>query len=172
MNFLKRVIFKILKMFGYQDYCADKNTTIGWHTYIGQGTHITKTKIGNYCSIGTNVLIGPGDHDFSKVSTSMEFCDEDAYENLTQNDCEIGHDVWIGANAIILRGVTVGTGAVVGASAVVTKSVPPYAVVAGVPAKIIKYRFSEARIAELLESKWFMQQKEAAKSTVIRLGNG
>ena len=67
----------------------------------------------------------------------------------------IGHDVWIGYGAIIMDGVTVGTGAIVGAAAVVTKDVPPYAIVAGVPARIIRYRFDENTIKRLLESRWW-----------------
>lgn len=67
----------------------------------------------------------------------------------------IGNDVWIGAGAIILKGVTVGDGAVVGAGSVVTKDVPPYAVVGGIPAKLIRYRFDEQTIARLLASRWW-----------------
>ena len=67
----------------------------------------------------------------------------------------IGHDVWIGYGAIIMDGVTIGTGAVVAAAAVVTKDVPPYAIVAGVPARIIRYRFDDDTIRRLLESRWW-----------------
>lgn len=67
----------------------------------------------------------------------------------------IGNDVWIGDRVFVKNGIKIGTGAVIGAGAVVTKDVPPYAVVAGVPAKVIKYRFSEAVIEKLLASKWW-----------------
>lgn len=67
----------------------------------------------------------------------------------------IGNDVWIGTNAIILKGVNVGTGAVIGAGTIVTKDVPPYSVVVGVPGKVIKYRFDSSTIDKLLSSKWW-----------------
>ena len=71
----------------------------------------------------------------------------------------IGNDVWIGLNATILDGVTIGDGAIVAAGAVVTKDVPPYAVVAGVPAKIIKYRFTESQIDFLLKFRWWEKDR-------------
>ena len=69
--------------------------------------------------------------------------------------CHIGNDVWIGRNAVIKDGVTVGDGAIIGTSAVVTKDVPPYAIVVGVPARIIRYRFSPEIIEALLELRWW-----------------
>ena len=80
----------------------------------------------------------------------------------------IGNDVWIGKRAIIKAGVKIGDGAVVGAGAVVTKDVPPYAIVAGVPAKIIKYRFDEDTIAQLLKTKWWNLSDEELEK---RAGN-
>lgn len=171
MNIIVKALMKICRLLGYKNYCLDKNSSMGIHTYIGKGTCVTKTKIGNYCSIGTDVLIGPGEHDFSKITTSMEFCAIDPYESLTQSSCEIEHDVWIGSNAVILRGVTIGTGAVVGAHAVVTKSIPPYAIAVGIPAKVIKYRFSENKIVKLLASNWFLKNKEEAALLIKRLEN-
>ncbi|WP_234463862.1 CatB-related O-acetyltransferase [Paracoccus caeni] len=73
----------------------------------------------------------------------------------------IGHDVWIGANAVITRGVKVGTGAVIGAGAIVTKDVPPYAIVGGVPAKLLRMRFDEETVAKLLASEWWDLPLEA-----------
>ena len=77
----------------------------------------------------------------------------DAWDN--KGDIIIGNDVWIGYEAVILSGITIGDGAMIGTRAVVTKDVPPYAIVAGNPAKIIKYRFDDKRIKELLEEKWW-----------------
>jgi acetyltransferase-like isoleucine patch superfamily enzyme len=78
------------------------------------------------------------------------------YVDLERGECIIGSDVWIGANVVVLRGVHVGDGAVLAAGAVVNKDVPPYAIVGGVPARIINYRFSEDIIHTIQESKWFL----------------
>ncbi len=79
------------------------------------------------------------------------------------NPPTIGNDVWIGSNATILQGVNIGNGAVIAAGAVVTKDVPPYAIVGGVPAKIIKYRFTEEQIKSLLDIEWWKLDKEEFK---------
>jgi len=104
-------------------------------------------------SVAYGVRIGLPEHPVNMVSTSPKI-----YRNIKSKDIKdvyfppiIGNDVWIGANAIILQGVTIGDGAVIAAGAVVTKDVPPYAIVGGVPAKVIKYRFSDDVILKLLE---------------------
>ena len=84
-------------------------------------------------------------------------------------DTQIGSDVWIGSESMILAGVNIGSGAVVAARAVVTKDVPPYAIVAGNPAKIIKYRFSEEVIKELLALQWWHWSEEKVKRAMPHL---
>jgi len=109
-------------------------------------------RIGNYCSIAEGVrFIASCDHRIDLVST-FPFSPK---HHFSKGDIIVGNDVWIGMNAIILSGVTIGDGAVIGAGAVVTKDVKPYAVVAGNPAKIRKYRFNQKQIARLLEIKWW-----------------
>jgi virginiamycin A acetyltransferase len=161
MNKIKKILQKIIISIINDYYYIDKHSTVGINTFIGKGCAITKSDIGNYCSIAPNVLIGMGEHDIYKFSTSTVFS-VNAYEELTKDECEIGHDVWIGANAQVLRGVKISNGAVIGAGAVVTKDVPPYAIVVGVPAKIIKYRFNEDKINKLLCTKYFMYHKKKA----------
>lgn len=134
---------------------TDHLTTIGDYCYLGRYCYLTKVNIGNYCSIANNVSIGQGEHDLNKVSTNSIFY-ENAFEELTKNDCEIGNDVWIGVDSIIRRGVRIGNGAVIGANSVVTKDVPPYAIVAGSPAKVIRYRFEEEKIKLIENSKWWI----------------
>lgn len=120
------------------------------HAYGGY----EKLTIGNYCSIGPNVhFLLRIEHPTNCVSTypfKVWVCGEEN-ESLSKGDITVGDDVWIGINAIIMSGVHIGQGAVVAAGAVVTKDVPPYAIVGGVPAKVIKYRFSEDIINKLLE---------------------
>jgi acetyltransferase-like isoleucine patch superfamily enzyme len=142
-----------------------KGVSIGDYTFINEFTQIdTNCKsIGKYCSISHGVKIGMGPHPIDFISTNPIFYE--AYRGyITKslyNEYEdkgytvVGNDVLIGANAIILAGVNVGDGAVIGAGAVVIKDVPPYAVVAGNPAKIIKYRFDKETIEELLKIKWW-----------------
>ena len=137
---------------------------IGRHTYVAN-SKITSAEIGAFCSIGPEVKIGGlGNHPTMWISThpvfystlmqsGKTFATSDLFEELKHN--KIGNDVWIGARALILDGVSIGDGAIIAAGAVVTKDVPPYAIVGGVPAKVIRYRFSEEVIAALIEWQWW-----------------
>ncbi len=139
-------------------------TNMGRHSYTGQNTVVMHANVGNFCSISWGVTIGPANHSYERMSThSFLYNDVDglrpesaeaAYDRF-EKQCKIGNDVWIGAGATVLRNVEIGDGAIVASGAVVTKNVPPYAIVAGIPAKIIKYRFSEEIINQLLEIEWW-----------------
>ena len=106
-----------------------------------------KLIIGNFCSIASGVVfVLNGDHALNRVSTfpfKAKALFTNPKEAVSKGDIIISDDVWIGENAIILSGVHIGQGAVIAAGAVVTKDVPPYAIVGGVPAKVMKYRFSQ-----------------------------
>lgn len=131
----------------------DENCTIADYSYI-MGGLLKTTHVGKYCSIALNVTIGADRHPTDWLSTHpFQYNGTDNFEHVKITT--IGNDVWIGTNAVILTGVYVGDGAIIGASAVVTKDVPPYAIVAGVPAKIIRYRFNQDIINKLLELKWW-----------------
>ena len=132
----------------------DKNSEIGNYSFISSNVIITKSKIGNYCSIAPCAKIGLGEHDYHNISTSVRFI-ENPYQELTKKECKLGNDVWVGTNAVILRGVTIGDGAVIGANAVVTKDIPPFAIAVGAPTRILKYRFSEDKINKIIASKWW-----------------
>jgi acetyltransferase-like isoleucine patch superfamily enzyme len=116
-----------------------------------------KLRIGSYCSIASHVkFFLDGEHHAEWVTTyPFPHSFIDGYQPKTKGDIAIGHDVWIGYASIILSGVTIGTGAVIGAGSVVAKDVPPYAIVAGNPARLIRYRFDNATIARLLKSEWW-----------------
>ncbi len=146
----------------------DAQSNIGSYTYIGCNTHITKSNIGRYCSIANNVSIGQGEHPLDRVSTSSKFY-IDPWKVLTIGDCEVASDVWVGVDAVILRGVKIGIGAVVAANAVVTKDVPPFAIVGGVPARLIRYRFSEEKQKLILKSRWWESESEAAAIAIRQI---
>lgn len=140
------------------------NSSVGDFSYIQYGSTLSSVKIGKFCSIASGVNIGLPQHSIYGVSSHpvfylkqtplpIKFSDQDLFSPIKKT--VIGHDVWIGQNAIIMTGLNIGIGAVIGAGAVVTKDVPAYAVVGGVPARIIKYRFKEKMRNDLLESKWW-----------------
>ena len=150
--------------FGSHAY-VDEETMLGSYNYVGRYTTISASLIGNYCSIADNVTIGPGEHPLDEASTNcLLLINCGIPVNLIEKDVVIENDVWIGTNAVILRGVRIGTGAVIAANAVVTKDVPEYAIVAGVPARILRYRIEKNDAVKLLDSKWWeLPPKEAKK---------
>lgn len=136
-------------------------------SYVSYHSTINDSVIGKFCSISSNVQIGLGPHP-SRVFVStypafysnenpgcpIAFRDNKIFDDAAPKTI-LENDIWIGANVIIPGGVHIGTGAIVAAGSVVVKDVPPYAVVGGNPAKIIRYRFQEDQIKLLLESEWW-----------------
>lgn len=142
-----------------------EDSIIGNYTYIGQRCYISKAIIGRYCSIAPNVSIGLGEHKVNCISTSSIFY-KNPYEELTQKDCIIGNDVWIGVNSVIRRGIKIGDGAFIGACSFVNSDIPDFAIAVGTPAKVIKYRFSEGNIEKIKKSKWWDYELETAKKII------
>lgn len=149
---------------------AMANCQVGRYTSIGYDGRYTNCQIGAFCSFGPQVLAGLGRHPTEFVSTSpafyspnnsgcrISFVDRPLFEeNLP---IVIGSDVWLGARVIILDGVKIGDGAIIAAGAVVTKDVEPYAIVGGIPAKLIRMRFDAETISRLLFSRWWDRSLE------------
>lgn len=141
------------------------DSSLGDFTYLGENSRVSQTTIGKFTCIGPDVIVNLGNHptkNFVSIhpaffSTSRQsgiaFVSENNFAEY--ESCKIGNDVWIGARAVILSGVAIGDGAIVGAGAVVTKDVPAYAIVAGVPATVLRYRFKPDQIELLNTFKWW-----------------
>lgn len=156
----------------------------GWPAHVSVGRHtygLSKRNfvqphasapilVGAFCSIGPEVLIfGRADHPTQLVSTypfrtKLLRPDAGNVDAVTKGPVQIGNDVWIGARAMILSGVTVGDGAIVAAGAVVARDVPAYGIVAGNPAKLIKHRFAPEVISALLEIRWWDWPEEKIRA--------
>jgi len=146
-----------------------KSLTIGAYSYIGRDSEIRSASIGRFCSIARRVVMAQEEHPTSYVSSHpisfnpQSYFSEDSYfrgvvERRAFTDrktVEIGHDVWIGDRVCIRSGVKIGTGAIIGAGAVVVRDVEPYSIVGGVPSKLIRMRFSERLVGQLLMSQWW-----------------
>lgn len=137
---------------------------VGLHSYGGcfeEEFNVGGTvRIGMYCSFAKNVHYYGANHPLEYASMSPYFYNKTFgldVKDIKRNELVIGHDVWVGSNAIITCNCKrIGNGAVIGAGSIVTKDVPAYAVVAGNPAKVIKYRFDKVIIDKLEESKWWL----------------
>lgn len=149
---------------------------LGDYSYISRNSNIFSTKIGKFCSISWNVSIGPANHDYSRFTSHPILCASrfgminkgEEYYNQYKGEITIGNDVWVGCNALILRnigGLMIGDGAVIGANAIVTKNVPPYSIVVG-RNQILKYRFGDEIIAELLKLQWWNLPYDFIKNNI------
>jgi acetyltransferase-like isoleucine patch superfamily enzyme len=144
--------------------CSIVHSEIGRYSAVGYQSELINCQVGSFCSIASNAYLGGAEHPLFWVSTSPVFQavshsgPQKRFALLPLPKAKttiIGNDVWIGHRAIVKAGCVIGDGAVIGAGAVVTKDVPPYAIVGGVPAKVIKMRFSDAVINKLLEIRWW-----------------
>ena len=134
--------------------------TLGDHTRVNGPILVRGQEdcsIGKYCALGYHITIVTTNHDFSRPNLQINLHRKFGFGSLeiSKGPVNIGHSVWIGDNVTILSGVKIGDGCVVGAGAVVTDDLPPCSVAAGVPARVIKFRFSENVIRQFLELKWW-----------------
>ncbi len=158
------------KIFRFAKFIQSK---IGDYSYIGPKTSVYHANIGKFCSISFDANIGLAAHTLQNLSSSPIFTEkqnalgvswisENKFEEIKK--VEIGNDVWIGTRVTVMGGVKIGNGAVIAAGAIVTKDVPAYAIVAGVPATVKRYRFSESEIENLERIKWWDKSESELKS--------
>ena len=160
-----------------KDYSEIHNSFLGKYSYISQYSIVNKSKIGKFCSIANGCYIGLWEHN-TDVSTHSFYLYEHSgnfvqgYKNYDKDDIEtsIGNDVWIGANAVIMKGVVIHDGVIIGSSAVVTKDIPAYAIVVGNPARVIKYRYNKEDIEWLLKLKWWNFKRKKIKKIIKKNG--
>lgn len=137
---------------------VENYVSIGRRSYWNSGMCWDRVRIGRYCSIACNVSIGVGNHRLTLLSTSPFIYGVNFQEDHI--DTVIANDVYIGENAIVMKGVRVGDGAVIGAGAIVTHDVPPWAIVVGVPARVLKYRFDERTRQRLAAVQWWTMDED------------
>lgn len=163
-------------------YSRLRDSSFGDFSYAARNCQIYNTKVGKFTCIGPNVNTGMGAHPSAEFvsshplfystlgqSSGLVIVDKNLFDEFPETI--IGNDVWIGNNVTIKYGVNIGHGAIIGSGAVVTKDVEPYSIVGGVPAKIIKYRFSQDEIEFLLSFKWWDKDLEWLKANKDKFQN-
>lgn len=145
------------------------NVELGSFSFVAERSQLSSVKVGRFCSLGPEFLGGYGDHPTNFVSTSPVFYStaNQCGTSFSERDCfqerqeiVIGNDVWIGARVFARDGMRIGNGALIAAGAVVVDDIPDYAIVGGVPAKVIRYRFDERTIEDLLQLEWWNWPEE------------
>lgn len=168
---LNSTVGEVCQLFEDSMLCYSR---MGDMSYLGRRSCAFSSVIGKYCSIAWNVSIGPGNHDYNRVSShamlyakrfGMIENPEERFYNQYEGETVIGNDVWIGCNAVIMRGVHIGDGVVIGANAVITKDVAPYLIMGGVN-HVIKKRFDDNIIDKLQKIEWWNYPIDVIKQNI------
>lgn len=166
--YVRRTKFGKYNYIGRNVFIADSE--LGDFSYVTNDSTIVNTTIGKFCSIGPNVKLAPGRHPTGKIVSThpsifsnpsfikKNFASKNIFEGNER--VGIGNDVWVGANCLVIDGVTIADGAIIAANSVVTKNVGAYCIVGGVPAKLIRKRFEDDEIEKLMALKWWDKDEE------------
>ena len=181
----RRVSLKGGNLMARGAYLSDSK--VGYASYIGENSQIIGASIGHFCSIGPNVRIVSGQHPAHTFvsthpafyspnnSTGIKLVETQLFEEYRYADngyaVKIGNDCWIGDGVLIIEGITIADGTIVAAGAVVTNDTTPYSIIGGVPAEIIKYRFSEEDIDFLIKLKWWDRGKHWIKENAAHFND-
>ena len=187
VRIFKTAIFNNKTKFGGYNSIGTKtvvsDSQIGSYTYLGKNNKLDRVSIGKFCSIGSNIKILDSTHPTREfVSTSPVFYStlrqcgttfvtkEKFEEHLSGGDSKliIGNDVWIGDDVTFMAGITIGDGAIIGTGALVTKDVPPFSICGGIPAKVIRYRFTQEQIDFLQTLKWWNKDNQWIRANADR----
>ena len=178
-SFLRRIGLRISNPSKTQDW--RKRYSVGRWTYgepqVLSWEDGTTLSVGAFCSIAAGVQIFLGGNHRTEFVSTYPFAEvwkrpEWSRGSVSKGDVAIGNDVWLASRCVVMSGVTIGDGAVVGACSVVTKNVPPYAIVAGNPARIVRKRFSEEQIGDLLRIQWWNWDDRQIESAMPWLMSG
>ncbi len=159
-----------------------KNCSLGFGSYVNNGSDLTDTDIGRYTSIGADVKTVIGKHPVKEQVTmhpaftspddtvGFSYVKEEVFKSGSERT-QIGSDVWIGNGVLIMGGVKIADGSVIGAGAVVTKDTEPYSINAGVPAKVLRYRFDSGTIDKLMSAEWWNKGEDWIRENIEKFQN-
>jgi acetyltransferase-like isoleucine patch superfamily enzyme len=156
---------------GIAHHANVRSSTLGAYSSIGRFSKVTHCRVGRFTAVSWDVTLNATVHPIDHLTTNAFPYGPSVGGFVTtradlNRPLDVGHDVWIGANAVVMPGATIGNGAIVGAGAVVTNPVPPYAIVAGVPARVQRLRFPDEWVERLLRCPWWELDRDVLKANV------
>jgi acetyltransferase-like isoleucine patch superfamily enzyme len=152
-------------------HASVRYSSVGKYSSIGRYSKINYADIGKFCAISWDTTVGAVSHPFENLSVNafpyssrLGMIEKDAERTIERTF--VGHDVWIGANVVVMPGAKIGNGSVIGASSVITKSIPAYSIVVGNPGRVVRNRFSDEIVNKLLEMEWWNADDDILRQNI------